>query len=149
MSFWALPCDDLDTTYLAKAASVTTGSGQPAVVSDSDRGSAKAITVNSFGKVAITFAATATPMVGGAFKIASLANALTLFSFLDAGTDQVRISVNTDGTLQAKRGTTAIGSPSTWSALTGAYYGIEVSVVIADSGGTVEVRIGGSATPVL
>jgi hypothetical protein len=143
--------DHINTTWLAKYFNVSSAFGQPAVVSDSGRGSAKAATVSGHGSIQKTFAATSTPMFTGAFKIpaADSATACTLVTFLDSGTVQLRIQRQSDGTIRALRGDTQIGSPSVYSTVSEAYYGFAVVATIHPSAGTVDVYINGNPTPIL
>jgi len=146
-----LTFDHLDTTWLAKTMNVVTSGGYPQIVADTGRGSTKALSVTGTGYAWMTHAATSTPMFTGAFFIPSTipAGGLTLVSFMDGGTAQCRLRVKSDGTLVALRQDTEIGTPSVISVLTGAYYGLCVLPVIANSGGTFQVYLNADPTPVL
>ncbi len=138
--------DGHDATSLAQFFNVTSGSGQPAIVSDTGRSSTKALSCNSFGYASKTFPATSTPVVKFGWKAQSLATAQTLVTLLDSGTAQVSLRFNTDGTLQFQRGGTNIGTASAFAVLAGAWYHVEVEASIADSGGTLDVYVNGDPT---
>lgn len=144
--------DHLDTAALSKYFNVTSGSGQPAVVSSTGRGSTKALEVGLYGSLSKTFAATDTPMFCGGFTLPALPSfgqIHTLVSFYDSSTLQCRVIIYGDGTLAFQRGITTVGSPSTWAALPNVYYGFCVAPVIHSSTGEVDIYIAGNPTPII
>lgn len=74
------------------------------------------------------------------------AQAGTLITFASGATEQVRISANADGSIEAFRGSTSLGASSPGLFAQGVYFHIQIRVVIHDSAGVVQVRIDGSAS---
>ena len=77
-----------------------------------------------------------------AFKGSSFVSALALIGFFDSATLHVDIRILADGTIRATRNGTTLGT-STNALTTNVWYHIEAKVLIADSGGTVDVWVNG------
>lgn len=74
----------------------------------------------------------------------SVSNALFPFSFRDSDNNiQVKIGINTDGTITAYRDTTAIGTSDSPAVTAAAWQHMECWVTCDNSAGTVEVRVNG------
>lgn len=90
-----------------------------------------------------TFDAQATWTAGFALKMATLPAATTVvIAFVDAGTTQVDVRLNTDGTLTVSRNGTTLGTTSFVLSATVFYY-IEITTVINNVTGSYDLRING------
>ncbi len=93
-----------------------------------------------------TYAASASWVIGFGFTSTGVATSTNICSLLDAGTVQVQIRLNVDGTLSVQRnGTNVTGGTSVLALSAGTYYYIEWKVTIADSIGanSCKVRVNG------
>jgi hypothetical protein len=87
--------------------------------------------------------AQATWTIGFAFKSAGQPNsAFDLLRLRDAGTDQLTLRWNTDGTLSVTRAGTVLGT-SSFALAVGTFYYIELKATIHNTTGSFEVRVDG------
>ncbi len=86
----------------------------------------------------------ATLVVGARVKVSSIASNTDYLYFLDAGTNQVKIRIRTDGKVEAFRGTTSLGSSSTAPIAAGTSYYLEAKVTFHGSTGIVSIYVDGS-----
>lgn len=99
---------------------------------------------NSASNVTKTLSASiASVVVGFAFKYFSASTSnLTILRLLDAGTLQLEIRLNIDGTLSITRNGTVLGTSSV-SLNSGSYRYLELKATIHDTLGSYELRLGG------
>lgn len=125
----------------------TTTSGSPTIVAAAGRSGTACLRLLSASSQLVnqTFDAQATWVVGAAVKLSVLpGSAQSIFELLDAGTLQCDLRVNLDGTLSVTRNGTNLGtSVSALSA--GAFFFIELKVLISDTVGTVGVWVNGAS----
>lgn len=127
------------TSVTGSSASITVGNGR--------RGTASYRTSTN-GTVLKTIDAQATWIVGFAFRVAALptGSALSILSLLDAGTAQLTVTLNVDGTMSVYRGTSGgtllTTSASTLAAATMHY--IDFKATINDTTGSYSLRLNGA-----
>jgi hypothetical protein len=106
-------------------------------------GKGKALNISSLTVVTKTVPANTTGMVGFHIFVGSLV-AQKIFTFMDAGTTQVDLRIDTSGGLFFTRNGTTIGSTSTIKLnTTNQWYWIEVQVTIDGSAGVANLYING------
>lgn len=123
----------------------TSSSGTPTISASNGRRSTSSFRTTSTGVLIKTIDAQATWVVGFSFRTAALpsANPLTILELRDAGTVQVDVRINTDGTMTVTRnGTTLSTSASAVSA--GTTYYCEFKATISDAAGSYSLRINGA-----
>lgn len=106
------------------------------------------------GAIKKSFTAAGQVFVGAAFNCTSTGAALPFAFYGDSGaTQHLTVKTNTTNfSIEVYRGTSAgtllaSSANNVWSA--GTWFYLEVSCTIADSGGTVEVRINGGTSPIV
>lgn len=103
------------------------------------------VTTATLRILSLTLDAQSTWILGAAVRVQALPGvAATLLAVRDAGTVQIGVRLNTDGTLSALRGTTVIGT-STATLTVNVYAYLELATLLHPSTGTVEVRLNGVA----
>lgn len=89
------------------------------------------------------FASVATFFLGFAFRHSSIASAPVVIQLLDSGTTQLELRCRSTGVLYVTRNGTQVGSDTTSALVANTWYYLEFGGVIADSGGSWEVRVDG------
>ena len=87
----------------------------------------------------------ATRTVGAAFNIVSISGTTAIITFGDAGTLQVSVAFNSNGTIAVYRGSTfgTLLGTSTYALKTGGWYYVEVTAVINNTTGSVVINVNG------
>lgn len=132
--------DSFDHYVSADTPTKYTNSSLPIVTAGAGRRGTACMRFTSGGSfVTKTLDAQSTWIMGAAVKFQNLGGG-SFFALLDAGTLQVDLRINTDGTLSVTRNGTVLGT-TTFSVLLNVYYFIELKVFINNTTGTAEVRI--------
>lgn len=113
----------------------TSKDGAPTVQNTVVRNGINSLQANSTHAVNLTLDAQASWVYGFGFRITTLSVAQRLIEFKDGATVQCSLRINTNGTLEVRRGTsTAVTDGlSTFSINTNVWFYIEMKVTIADS----------------
>jgi hypothetical protein len=101
------------------------------------------------GELLKSITAASVAIAGAAFKVASGQTAYLSFWGDSGATRHVTVAVKGDGSIEVRRGTTSgtlLTSLGAGTVTSDAWCYVEARVTIADSGGTVKVRINGSGT---
>lgn len=121
-------------------------SGTPTISAGNGRRSTASFRSATAGVLIKTLDAQASWVVGFSFKVAALPTlgALVILSLRDAGTTQVDVRLNTDGTMSVTRNGTNLSTSA--SALSGAttYY-VEFKATISDAAGSYTLRVNGGS----
>lgn len=147
---------------LQKAGYSSTGLGSFSLQSTASRRAGKALRASFSASAAylqrtVPGDATATVAVAVAARISDISQALDttglMLVFRDDTVVHVGISVLTDGSVRAYRGTgggaTTLGTSSTGLITSNNYFHLEVEVLVHNSAGTVRVFLNGNPTPIL
>jgi hypothetical protein len=96
--------------------------------------------------LAVMLDAQGTWIVGAAFKYSTLpAFVRAIISIMDGTTEQMGLTLNTDGTLSARRGGSTILGTTSFNLSTGIWYYVEFKVTIHDSTGTAQIKVDGDS----
>lgn len=135
------------TTLTQKWTSVTTA---PSITAAAARTGARGLDCGGDNRSAtLTIDAQGTWVIGVAFRCSQIpigGAARTVLQTRDAGTEQGALQLNADGTLSLLRGGFggAVVATSALSLLPNVFYYIEFKHVVANAGGTLEVRVDGA-----
>ncbi len=117
----------------------------PTISASNGRRGSQCLRSNNLGNLSKTLDSQATWIVGLALKVAALpSSALAFIQLLDAGTVQVDLRLNADGTLTVTRAGTTL-STSASSIAAGTFYFIEFKCTISDAAGAYTVKVNGSS----
>ena len=110
-------------------------------------GAGRSLELNSSGELVRPITPSAQITVGVAYQPAASGSDMELSFWADNGaTEHIRVSRNTaSGRLEALRAGTLLATGTT-TLSTGTWYYIEVQGTVADSGGTIKVRLNGAST---
>lgn len=91
-----------------------------------------------------------TIILGYACKLSAFNDIYSILELKDGATTQVSVRVNTSGGLNVYRGTTTLlGSSDNSLITTNTFFYLEIKVKISNTVGTVEIRLNGSASPIV
>lgn len=136
--------DHLATANLTMKWTALTGSAS--VQSSVVRNGAGALSINTGSNLSYTNpgGGQATVIMGFGFRTAAIPSSPRyLANFLDAGTNQLGLRINADGTLSIYRGQSVLLGSSVSAISAGTWYWVEFKALINNSTGTAEVRVNG------
>lgn len=84
-----------------------------------------------------------TVIFGLALRMSTLASAVDVARVVLDETTQIKLTVNTNGTLDITRGSSTVLGTTTFAIVINAYYYVEVRVLLHASAGTIEIRVDG------
>lgn len=123
----------------------TSSSLTPTISSGNGRRSTASFRSSGGGVLIKTLDAQASWVVGFSFRVAALpSGALAFLSLRDAGTTQVDVRLNTDGTLSVTRNGTGLSTSALSLSAATTYY-IEFKATINDSTGSYTLRVNGAS----
>lgn len=125
----------------------TTVSNAPTITASGRRGtSCLRISGSSASGIVKTIDSQASWVIGAAFSISTAPSlAIALITCFDAGTEHLRLRLNTDGTISVLRGGSTVLSTSAASVTFGSFFFLEWKFTIDDTVGSYDVRVNGAS----